>query len=36
MKVANILAYEEIEKEEKEKSILLSLSNSIAGMRKRG
>ncbi len=35
MKVANILAYEEIEKEEKEKSILLALSNSIAGMRKR-
>jgi formate hydrogenlyase transcriptional activator len=35
MKVANILAYEEIEKEEKEKSILLALSNAIAAMRNR-
>jgi len=35
IKVANIKAYEEIEEREKEKSILLSISNEIAGLKNR-
>ncbi len=35
VKMSNILAYEEIARREEEKTILLSLSNSIAGMRSR-
>ncbi len=35
MKVANILAYENIAKREEEQSILLSLSNAIAGLKDR-
>ncbi len=35
VKMSNLLAYEEIAQREEEKTILLSLSNSIAGMRSR-